>query len=103
MGGNTASAYCSCCKTECESQLDLSNTFELSHSYEIEEEDLTPKQLSRNGKVYNGQLRLGKKHGFGEQTWPNGATYKGYWRNGKMHGQGLIVHANGDKYEGQFQ
>ena len=65
MGGSPA--YCSCSKTENnESQLDLSTSFSYSRTYEIDSDDLATHKVTKNGIVYNGQIKLGKKHGYGK-------------------------------------
>ena len=36
--------------------------------------------------VYDGDFRLGKKHGMGTMTYPDGGKYNGSWENDKKHG-----------------
>lgn len=36
-----------------------------------------------SGKVYRGEYRDDKKHGYGEISWPDGRRYAGQWANGK--------------------
>merc|ERR1712072_721321 len=40
-----------------------------------------------NGNVYVGQMKNGKKHGFGKLTWADGALYVGDWKDGKRNGK----------------
>jgi hypothetical protein len=83
----------------------------------------------RNGDVYNGEFRLGMKHGFGTYTYSTtGEHYEGEWKNdvwegkgtywvgtpaevrivgiwerGLLNGEAEVVHRNGDKFVGQFR
>lgn len=41
-----------------------------------------------DGRVYQGQYKDDKKHGFGIYTWADGRCYEGYWYRGKQHGVG---------------
>merc|ERR1712093_215654 len=36
-----------------------------------------------NGAVYVGQMKNGKKHGFGKLTWASGSVYVGEWKDDK--------------------
>ena len=38
--------------------------------------------------VYDGDFRLGKKHGMGTMTYPDGGKYNGSWENDKKSGAG---------------
>ena len=55
---------------------------------------------------YKGELKDGKKHGQGTQTYYNGAKYEGEWMNDMMHGQGTYTYPKtydgGAKYEGEW-
>jgi len=56
-----------------------------------------------NGDVYDGEWRVGRKHGAG--TYHHAATgshYYGQWKNGRQMGYGELVHAN-HKYYGRFK
>lgn len=55
-----------------------------------------------NGAVYVGDWVNGKRHGFGEHTFPNGERYIGYWKNGKREGFGRRYFISGDWYEGHW-
>ena len=80
---------------------------------------------AKNGK-YQGDMRGGKRHGWGicafsdrsfyEGEWvgdkmdgegkyvrPDGSVYEGYWENNLQNGFGRLVLANGDVYEGSFR
>lgn len=52
--------------------------------------------------VYDGDFRLGKKHGMGTMTYPDGGKYNGSWENDKKHGNGSYEYANGDIYNGEW-
>ena len=56
----------------------------------------------RDGDIYIGQMKDGKKHGQGKMTYTNGDVYEGQWVNNKKHGQGEMTYTNGDVYEGQW-
>merc|ERR1712070_110105 len=86
-----------------------------------------------NGRVYVGQMKNGKKHGFGKLTWADGDVYVGEWKNdkkdgkgtytwgdlfdlfgdgavyvgdwkdGRMHGKGTYTSANGNVYVGEYK
>merc|ERR1711998_792782 len=43
-----------------------------------------------NGDVYVGQMKDGKKHGFGKFTWADGNVYDGDWKDGKRNGKGTL-------------
>ncbi len=60
----------------------------------------------RNGDVYDGPWRKGKRHGpAGKYTYYNkrSAKYRGDWIKDMKHGQGIMLFANGDKYEGHWE
>lgn len=48
------------------------------------------------GIEYHGELRDGKREGFGTQRWPNGCHYEGYFHNDVRHGQGKHWWTNGE-------
>jgi hypothetical protein len=51
---------------------------------------------------YLGGKSLGRKKGFGVQTWKNGDIYKGFFDNNQANGLGIFHHNNGDIYFGSF-
>jgi hypothetical protein len=53
------------------------------------------KYSSTQGDVYVGGFREGKRHGFGNNTWPNGAKFVGLYKNGKRDGPGRYFNTNG--------
>ena len=36
-----------------------------------------------NGEVYDGDIKNGKRNGYGTYEWNNGRVYTGYWKNKK--------------------
>ena len=54
------------------------------------------------GKVYKGEYRDDKKHGYGEISWPDGRKYAGQWVNGKQHGHGTYVSSKGETVQGEW-
>eukprot|EP00956_Cyclotella_meneghiniana_P035883 scaffold119020_cov23-Cyclotella_meneghiniana.AAC.1 len=61
----------------------------------------TPLDLAR-AISYQGELRDGKKHGFGTELYSNGASYEGNWKEGKRHGRGLYKFSRGGFYDGEW-
>lgn len=57
----------------------------------------------KNGSIYKGFLKFGKRHGKGEMTFKNGEIYKGEWFGGIKHGDGEYRWKNGDFYVGEFK
>ena len=49
----------------------------------------------KDGRKYDGQYKLDKKHGFGKYIWMDGRRYEGQWKDGKQHGKGLYWHQDG--------
>ena len=93
------------------------------NSYDGEHADGAPEgrwtlRDARTRGVYVGELRDGRKHGRGEETWtapPSGAgpfadplvhaascTYAGEYNNGDPHGTERIAAADGRSYEGEW-
>ena len=57
----------------------------------------------KDGSVYIGNYKDGRRHGKGTFTWENGNKYKGNWQNGKMSGIGTYIWKNGIKDVGEFK
>ena len=58
----------------------------------------------KDGSVYKGHFKEGKKEGEGE--WSDGnskAKYIGHWSNNKKHGFGVATSKRGDFYEGEMK
>lgn len=49
----------------------------------------------KDGRIYEGEYIMDKKHGFGKYTWADGRVYIGPWMNGKQHGEGKYILPNG--------
>lgn len=56
----------------------------------------------KDGTIYEGTFRGGKKNGMGKLTFPNGDTYTGQWLEGERHGHGIYIWKSGAKYEGEY-
>jgi hypothetical protein len=51
-----------------------------------------------NGRVYEGDWHLDKRHGYGFEKFSNGNIYQGEYYNGKVHGQGKMVWGNTEEF-----
>ncbi len=49
----------------------------------------------QDGRRYEGNYILNKKHGRGVYTYSDGSKYNGEWCDGLQHGVGTIVDADG--------
>jgi hypothetical protein len=59
--------------------------------------------IRSDDEKYQGQFRLGKRHGQGIHYYPDGSTrYKGDFRDDIRVGYGAYYFTNGDKYVGMF-
>ena len=59
---------------------------------------------NKNGDVYKGEFKNGKRHGQGIKKYKNGDKYAGEFKNDKKHGNGeFIFVVEGDKYVGEFK
>ena len=53
---------------------------------------------------YEGELKDGKKEGYGKFIWTNGEYYIGQWVNDEREGKGILYYNNNKiKYEGEFK
>ena len=43
---------------------------------------------SRNGRIYDGAFKKGKRCGYGIMTWRDGRSYEGEWKDDKQWGRG---------------
>ena len=64
--------------------------------------DLSHEELENDKFLYVGEVREGKKEGYGECFYKNGDYYKGEWVNDKKEGKGLL-YFRGERYEGNFK
>merc|ERR1711988_407977 len=59
------------------------------------------------GNVYVGQMKDGKKHGFGSYTWANGNVYVGAYKDSLRDGKGTYTcnsgSCKGDVYVGEYK
>ncbi|XP_028849886.1 MORN repeat-containing protein 1-like [Denticeps clupeoides] len=57
----------------------------------------------RDPPYYVGDFKKQLRHGFGVYVYPNGYfRYEGEWKMGKKHGRGKLVMKDGSYYEGEF-
>ena len=56
-----------------------------------------------NDGDYVGDMKNGKRHGYGTNTFVNGDKYIGEFKNNYYDGQGVMYWASGSKYEGQLK
>ena len=54
------------------------------------------------GDKYVGEIKDGKKHGYGIYYWLDGSKYEGYYENGLREGYGKM-REEGGKYEGYWK
>ncbi|MGA7395438.1 MAG: hypothetical protein WBL40_10150 [Terrimicrobiaceae bacterium] len=52
--------------------------------------------------VYTGEMKAGRRDGFGVSLHRSGSKYSGQWRNNVKEGKGEYWYANGDYYSGEF-
>eukprot|EP00956_Cyclotella_meneghiniana_P022750 scaffold43406_cov36-Cyclotella_meneghiniana.AAC.1 len=58
--------------------------------------------LVKQSNSYHGELKDGKRHGFGTMFYSSGAFYIGNWKEGEYHGTGLHRYINGDLHHGEW-
>lgn len=56
-----------------------------------------------DGSTYEGAWLNGKKYGKGKYTLPDKRYYEGDWKDDKRHGLGLFVFKDGSEYQGQWK
>jgi hypothetical protein len=56
----------------------------------------------RNGDVFVGSYRRGKKNGYGTYYYSEGGTYEGTFLNDKRHGLGKMIHEDGQIFVGMY-
>lgn len=58
---------------------------------------------SRTGERFEGNWRMGKRHGLGKEFYPDGKLkYEGEYTQSVYNGKGTLYFKNGDKYSGGF-
>ncbi|CAB9510699.1 whole genome shotgun sequence [Seminavis robusta] len=55
-----------------------------------------------NGDSYEGEYRFDQRHGNGKYAWSDGRSYDGAFSEDRRHGKGLFVWPDGAIYEGEF-
>jgi hypothetical protein len=61
------------------------------------------KYYYKEGYIYDGEYKNGKRNGQGIFTNPNGEKYVGEFKDGKNHGQGTYTFPDGGKYVGEYK
>ncbi|RAL48785.1 hypothetical protein DM860_001105 [Cuscuta australis] len=56
-----------------------------------------------DGCRYEGEWRLGMRHGYGTLKWPSGAVYEGEFSGGYMHGTGTYITHDKMTYKGRWK
>ena len=56
----------------------------------------------KEGDIYEGGFREGKKQGFGRAYFADGDSYVGNYENDKMCGRGVYKSADGDVFDGEY-
>ncbi|CEM21891.1 unnamed protein product [Vitrella brassicaformis CCMP3155] len=57
----------------------------------------------KDGNEYTGEVdKRNRPHGTGKLTYKDGSVYSGEFKDGKRHGYGLIFYNDGTRYTGQF-
>lgn len=56
-----------------------------------------------NGEIYRGQMKLGKKHGWGALQRENKEKYEGFFIADKYEGEGVYTYKDESKYIGQWK
>lgn len=57
----------------------------------------------RNGDIYKGEFKKGKRHGFGVFEKRDKFIYEGNLKDNKFEGRGKMIYANGHIFEGLFK
>jgi hypothetical protein len=69
----------------------------------IVDNNATQTEVISNEGVYVGDIKDGKKNGWGTFTWPNGNKYVGVWKDDKKHGRGTLTAPDDRKYIGEWK
>lgn len=70
---------------------------------DVRKKEVIGKLLYNDGKIYEGELLNGHKHGEGKITTVDGTTFEGRWRNDTMVGNATIIIPNKSKYSGEVK
>lgn len=68
----------------------------------ISQQKIMEEKKYKDGRQYNGEMKDGKRHGYGEMINADQSIYKGHWVANKRNGQGLAKYLNGTQYEGEW-
>ena len=60
------------------------------------------KYIYSTGDIYEGEFKNGYKDGKGKYTYCNKDVYEGDYKEGKIHGKGKYTYVEGDIYEGEY-
>lgn len=58
--------------------------------------------FKESGARYVGQMKDGKRHGYGTYNFKDGSKYEGEWRHDTRCGKGVELFSNSNKYEGYW-
>src|SRR5438094_227495 len=62
--------------------------------------------VARGSATYEGEFKVGRKHGRGVKSWANGDRYEGGFADDHKHGQGTYTWGRGpwagERYEGNY-
>ena len=59
--------------------------------------------IFNNKKYFIGDSKDGKWHGYGVMYFEDGNRYEGKWKDNKFHGKGVSYATNGDRYDGEYR
>ena len=57
----------------------------------------------KDGSVFSGEWRDGRRCGHGVFRWPSGDVYDGQWRDHRRNGRGTYRWPDGRRYEGGYR
>ena len=60
------------------------------------------RRIRINGRMYDGEWKDDKRHGFGLNRWPSNNSYEGYFYLDKKHAYGSYTFPDGHIYEGEY-
>lgn len=69
----------------------------------IEKIEYPNEHVKEKNNIYEGEVKDGRPHGQGTETYPSGAKYQGNFNNGLRHGQGTYAWAEGDQHVGEYK
>lgn len=56
-----------------------------------------------DGTEYTGEMKDGKRHGYGVSICKDGSQFTGYYLDDKLNGQALAFYSSGNRYEGDWK